>query len=135
MTDKSQTLLAFDHGEVRVGIARVDTLVGLPQPLATVSPNDLEAIKKLIDINKPTELIVGLPRGLGGQETDQTRSARQFASSLGAFGLPVVLQDEALTSNQARTQKGQAKTSIDEIAACIILEDYLREHVNKDHIK
>ena len=79
--------------------------------------------------------MIGLPRGLDGQETAQTMTVRAFGTMLGkALKLPVHWQDEALTSVQAASeleQRGKAyrKADIDSLAAVYILEDYLHEHV------
>jgi putative Holliday junction resolvase len=80
------------------------------------------------------QLVVGLPRGLDGQETPQTLFCRQFAAECSSqLGLPVELQDEALTSHKAEIELTESKRPfpkehIDALAAVYILEDYLREH-------
>lgn len=128
MTNTTTTILGLDYGEKRVGIARVDTDVKLPKPLCTIAPDETDELRGIIEEQAPSTLVVGLPRGLDGQETNQTKQARQYAASLSAFGLPVVLQDEALTTEAAKTRQAGSQTSLDEIAACIILEDYLKEN-------
>ena len=78
-------------------------------------------------------IVVGLPRKLSGEDTDQTRAARRFADALGRIaGLPVHLQDERLTSYEAEVRLSERerdwrkrKAKIDAAAAAIILQDYL----------
>lgn len=130
MTD-SQTLLGFDYGGSRIGVARVDSFVKLPEPLGVIATNDWQGLQELVDEHKPTLLVVGLPRSLDGTENAQAAICKQFASDLtDKTGLPTVLQDESLTTvvaSEAQTQK-QPQSSLDARVACIILEDYLREH-------
>lgn len=77
-------------------------------------------------------VVVGLPRSLQGEETNQTRIARQFAAEIkNKMAVDVVMQDEALTSRQAEAElrrrgKRFSKGDIDALAAVYILEDYLR---------
>ena len=75
--------------------------------------------------------MVGLPRGLDGQRTAQTEEVEAFARGLGErFGLPVHMQDEAVTSKQAEAEleargKPYGKGDIDALAATYILQDWL----------
>jgi putative Holliday junction resolvase len=79
-------------------------------------------------------LVIGLPRGLDGQETAQTRAVREFAEQLKpAVQLPYYWQDEAVTSRQAEEElksrgKPYQKGDIDALSATYILEDFLRDH-------
>jgi len=127
MKDQGDTILAFDHGLKLIGVARVDTFVKLVEPLGDIETDNTAEIKSLIEQYQPIALVVGLPRGLEGQETDQTRSARDFAKQLEQYLLPVHLQDEALTSKQAEEIKSDNQSE-HAVAAGIILEDYLREN-------
>jgi len=132
-------ILAFDVGAVRIGVARASTLVQLPEPLTTI-PNDetvWEAIVGLCATYNAVTAVVGLPRGLDGQETTQTEVARVFADRLLAMvRIPVVLQDEAVTSRKAEEElaargKPYVKGDIDALAATYILEDYLHAQRGK----
>ncbi len=132
-------ILAFDVGTVRIGVARASTVVLLSEPLTTI-PNDDElwhTISKLCNEQRAVRLVVGLPRGLDGQETAQTASTRQFADELSQkTGLPVSLQDEAVTSRNAeeelsRRGKPYAKSDIDALAATYILDDFITERHGK----
>ena len=130
MTD-SQTILGFDYGGVRIGVARVDTFVKLPEPLGIIATDDWQGLQELVDEHKPAFLVVGLPRSLDGTQNAQAAICKQFARDLtDKTGLPTIMQDESLTTvmaSDARGSKGQS--NLDAQAACIILEDYLREHV------
>lgn len=89
-------------------------------------------IQKLVEKYQATVLVVGLPRNAYGEETKQSRYVRDFADKLRPLGLPIVLQDESLTSVEAEQvllklhhSKNYNKEQIDAIAASLILRDYL----------
>lgn len=129
--------LGVDFGEKRVGIARVGSIAKLPEPIATLqnSDNIYDEIKQLVQEFNSDIIIVGLPRNLSGEDTSQTLVSRRFADTLEEAGMRVKLQDEALTSKQAnqlikdgvyrRNMYGDSVTT-DEVAACIILQDFIR---------
>ena len=125
---------SLDVGEVRIGVATTPKGVHLAQPRGVIDNNKdvLQSIKDLIESEHVTTLVVGLPRGLQGQETDQTIYVRNFVATLQKeISTPIVLQDEALTSHHAEEElesrgKPYAKGDIDALAACYILEDYLK---------
>jgi putative Holliday junction resolvase len=126
-------LLGIDYGRVRVGLAlAVD---GQPQRLATL-PNDNQLqthLESLVAEHRITQVVVGLPRGIEGEETEQAAIAREFARQLeAAVNVPVALQDEFATSAVAHERLVAEKQPpaarpklVDQEAAVIILEDYL----------
>ncbi len=127
-------ILALDVGEKRVGVAMVRAEVRVPVTLETLdrqAPEFWEKLSEVIKQNEIGQIIIGLPRGLAGQETAQTKHVREFAGELAShFSLPVHWQDEALTSVQAETilngsGKPYKKADIDALAASLILADYL----------
>jgi len=123
-----QELLGVDVGAARVGIARGSTLAKIAEPLKTVaSASALEEIKQLTKLHASDAVVVGLPRSLDGNETDQTRAVRQWArQAQTVIGLPFFWQDEALTSQQAESRKSKSNDSgSDARAAAIILQDFL----------
>lgn len=130
------TILAFDYGEARIGVAIKKTDELGPQPLQTLA-NDKQlekALTALIDEFGADLLVVGRPRNLEGDSTAQTKAAETFATMLkDTYKKEVKLQDEALTSEEAeiRIPSGvpphEHRQVIDQYAAVIILEDYLRE--------
>lgn len=130
------TVLALDVGGQRIGVARALLAIRFASPLTTLThtPDIYDAIGKLVHDEDAGILVLGLPRGLDGQHTAQTRSVEDFAEGLKkALGLPMYFQDEAVTSAQAEAElqarkKPYAKGDIDALAATYILEDFLRDH-------
>jgi putative Holliday junction resolvase len=103
------TVLAFDFGEKRIGVAVGDAGVRIAHPLSTIDAEDnatrFAEIAKLLAEWQPSRLIVGLPMHADGAEHEMSRLARRFAHRLeGRFGLPVELVDERLTSRAAESR-------------------------------
>ena len=126
-----ETVLGFDFGIKRVGVAMGNTMIGQASPLAviqsTVNDARFAEIKALIDKWGPTRLIVGLPFHPDGAEHDMTARCRKFANQLnGRFNLPVVLVDERYSSAMIAAKRGEI---IDDRAAAIILQQYFDEYV------
>jgi len=127
------TILALDVGAQRIGVARANSIARIASPLTTLQHTDqiFDDISQLLKQEQADELVVGLPRGLEGQETDQTRTVRQFVADLQQrITVPIHFQDEALTSVKAEKElearkKPFAKGDIDALAATYILGDYL----------
>jgi putative Holliday junction resolvase len=123
------SLLAFDFGTRRVGVAVGNTLLGQAQPLTSIAAEGdarFAAIGRLVDEWRPDALVVGVPFHPDGAEHDNTRRARRFARQLhGRFRLPVHEVDERYTTTEALA--GGA-ADVDAAAAALILVQYLREH-------
>jgi len=135
MTDVNSSVMALDVGDRRIGVAIARLTSRLPEPWGVIDRADttLLAVQELIKQEQTMAIVVGLPRGMDGQETAQTKQVRQFATELKKIGLPIYLQDEALTSHQAKEELNQRGTgynkgAIDALAATYILSDFLREH-------
>ena len=135
MTERAETLLAFDYGEKHIGVAVGQTLTGTANPLETVrvtsaSP-DWNAISRIVNTWRPAALVVGLPLNMDGTEQNVTRSARRFGNQLlGRYRLPVHLVDERLTTREARDRlalEGRVGSDDHPVAAQIILESWLNE--------
>lgn len=129
------SLLALDVGEQRIGVALASQPARLASPLTTLANDEqfLNTLRQLIQTHHVGTLVVGLPRGMEGQDTEQTRLTRQFAHRLEGLGLPVYLQDEAGTSLKAKAElstkrKPFTKADIDALAATYILEDFMMMH-------
>lgn len=131
------TILALDVGDVRIGVARANSIARLPEPFGVIEMNDdaITTIYRLLAENDCSLLVVGLPRNMAGDETAQTAKVRAFAATLQAAGsVKIVFQDESLTSVKAEEalksypKKGYTTPSVDELAAVYILEDYLKTH-------
>lgn len=134
MPREHRTILAFDHGSKRIGVA-ISSDGQSAQPFTTIdaSVDPLRSIGHLVRTHRPSLLIVGWPRGLDGQHTAQTYRAEQFAQQLKeAFDVEVTLQDEVLTSEEASKRINaklpikKQREQIDMLAAQVILEDYLQ---------
>jgi len=133
------TIIAFDFGYRRIGVAVGQTLTGSATPLAVVpvaNKPDWHAITDIIKEWKPAAVVVGLPLAKEGSETDMSKGARRFGRQLhGRFGIPVLFEDERLTSFGAEERfvdaraRGEMRKKDaafkDAIAAQIILENWL----------
>lgn len=132
----STTILALDVGASRIGVARASVVARLAAPLTTLkNEGDIAAtVKQLLETEQAGAVVLGLPRGLSGQETDQTRAVQDFGRALAAVvGVPLYWQDEAVTSAQAEAElrsrgRPYAKEDIDALSATYILEDFLRDN-------
>ena len=138
-------VLGVDFGQRRLGLALSDHTGTLARPWQTVPAGptpaaSADAVARLMaDARARDEdeavgaIVVGLPRRLSGEDTDQSQPAREFAARLAALtGLDVQLQDERLTSREAESRLAvrekdwrRRKAQIDAAAAAIILQDYL----------
>lgn len=131
------TLLGFDFGLKRIGIAVGETILKLAHPLTTIAEesNDkrFSAIAALIAEWQPALLVVGLPAHSDGVEHEMSAQCRRFARRLeGRFGLKAVLVDERLSSASAGEDlseigiRGQRqKAALDQVAAQRILQSFL----------
>jgi len=138
-TPLSGTLLAFDFGTKRIGIAVGNLLTRHAQPLSTIADEKTDVrfstIQTLINEWQPTALIVGLPCNEDGTPHEMTALCRRFANRLkGRFNLPAILVDERYTSAAASSALSEAgihgrqqKTMIDQYAAQQILQAYFDE--------
>ena len=121
------TLLSFDYGTRRVGVATGNTLLCQAQPLKTVAAEGdarFAAIAGLIREWQPAALVVGVPFHPDGADHDNTHRARRFARQLhGRFKLPVHEVDERYTTTEAHAM---GASDADAAAAAIILDQFLR---------
>ena len=137
--ERAGTVLAFDFGTRRIGVAVGDLASRLAHPLATIErereAERFEAIAALIDEWKPARLVVGLPVHADGTPHDTTARAQRFGRQLaGRTGLPVDYADERHTTLSAgdalaeagRTGRG-ARGVRDRVAAQLILQGWLDE--------
>ena len=136
MQSNTHVYLALDVGNARIGVARANSIARIASPLTTLNhtASIMDDIKELIMTEGADRLVVGLPRGLSGQETPQTHIVREFVAELKQHvPIEIAFQDEALTSQKAETElnarrKPFSKGDIDALAATYILDDYLQEH-------
>ena len=139
MPDLSGTLLAFDFGTSRIGVAVGNTIAASSAPLVTISEekNDIRFAKiaELIGQWQPCALLVGNPCNDDGSPHELTALCRRFANRLnGRFGIKTLLVDERYTSiaaserlNKAGIRGREQKGLIDQYAAQQILQAYLDE--------
>jgi len=134
------TIIAFDFGLRRIGVAVGQTLTGSANALAVVSVStqpDWQAVTGIIKEWRPAALVIGLPLADDGGETEMSKGARRFGRQLeGRFGLSVFFEDEHLTSFsaeqrfvEARKRGGMRRKDAalkDAMAAQIILESWLQ---------
>ncbi len=133
-------VLGIDFGERRVGLALSDPSATIAQPLPTITRRmgkrpPIAAITEIIQQQEVAEVVVGLPLNLAGDETEWTRTVREFGNRLQErAGIPVEFLDERLTSVQAeRAVRGsglkrsdrEQKHRIDAAAAVLLLQTYL----------
>lgn len=133
-----ETLLGFDYGTVRIGVALGQTVTGTAKPLTTLpcrnGQPDWTAIGRLIDEWQPQRLVVGLPLQLDASEQEMTARARRFGNQLkGRYNLPVEMVDERLTSREAEAEREATggkfdRAGIDALAAALILQSWLDQH-------
>ncbi len=136
-------IVALDIGERRIGVAVSDVSGTLARPLGVLRPAGLDVDALDVVSNEVARLaaeedglggiVVGLPRRLDGTPTDMTPRVERFARQLREkTSLPVMLQDERLSSREAESRLAirdkdwrSRKAKLDAAAAAIILQDYL----------
>jgi len=121
------TVLAFDFGLKRIGVAVGERELGTSHPLRAVSR--FQQIEQLVSQWKPTRLVVGRPTSVQGEAHRMTRQAEDFARRLERrFKLPVARVDERYTSVEAESRlRGLKNKAVDSVAAQLILEQYFGE--------
>jgi putative holliday junction resolvase len=121
-------VLALDYGSARCGCAVSDPTGTLATPIEAVErPDTRRGMNRIVGLVRERgikKVVVGLPVGLSGSDTAQTREARDFAARLGdRIAVPVDLYDERFTTSIAAARGGAG--SEDSRAAAVLLEDYL----------
>ena len=141
--------LGIDYGRKRIGLALSDPTGLLARAWKTIASAGLE--RQVTDLSREIEglrsdpdglaiVVIGLPRRLSGEPNEQTALVQTVAARLGAvIPVPIVLQDERLSSHQAeellaRTEKDwrKRKPLLDAAAAAVILQDYLDSRARPD---
>lgn len=140
VTEPSGTIIAFDFGLRRIGVAVGQTVTGSASILDVVPASDKpdwQLIARIVNEWKPAAFVVGLPLAEDGGETVMSEAARRFGRQLeGRYNTPVFFEDERLTSHgaeqrfvAARSRGGMKRKDAalkDAIAAQIILENWLQ---------
>ena len=136
-TQKNRTLLCFDYGLTRIGVAVGQDLTGTANALTTIKASDgkpdWDAITRLIEQWQPDAVVVGLPLNMDGTYHELTDRAQRFGNQLhGRYNLRAYFVDERLSSLEAerllqsKSRKVQAE-DIDKYAAKVILETWLAQ--------
>jgi putative Holliday junction resolvase len=126
------TILGFDFGLKRIGVAVGNTILRQAQPLAIISAetNDAKfaAVAELLREWQPSLCVVGLPSHPDGAPHEMTQRCRRFANQLqGRYGVATALVDERYSSAVLAKRQGER---IDDQAAAIILQQYFDEHAH-----
>jgi putative Holliday junction resolvase len=128
-------VLALDYGSARCGCALSDPTGTLATPIDPIErPATRRGFARVTDLVRDRgveRVVVGLPLGLSGADTAQTREARAFADRLaGSVAVPVEMYDERFTTAIA-ARSGDPRTSEDSRAAAVLLEDWLARHAGE----
>ncbi len=141
---KQQTVLGFDFGLKRIGVAVGQTVTGTASPLDTLKAEagepHWEQIAKLIAQWRPDALVVGIPLRIDSSDQHITHEARRFAKSLRSrYGLPVHTVDERFTTLEAKQRlfdvggyRSLEKAQIDSWAAKLITESWLERNITDE---
>ncbi len=135
------TVLAFDFGLKRIGVAVGNTLTSTAEPLTTLGARagepDWDAVARCVGEWGPGVMVVGVPCNMDGSPGPLTAGARAFAAGLSArFGVRTELTDERLSSHEAgqtlksKRQSGELgrrvrRADVDREAACVLLRQWL----------
>ena len=135
-------IMSVDLGKARTGIAVCDKSEFLASPYTVIfekSPNKLpEKVAQAAKECKAELIVVGLPKNMDGSEGESAQNARAFAQKISELtGIDTVMQDERGTTitahnylNTTNTRGKKRKNVVDEVAATIILQDYLDKRKN-----
>lgn len=130
LSQNKPSVLALDWGTVRIGVAvSPDGTQAFPRDhiLVSSAKDALVSIKNICKEDNVGVIVIGLPLNMKGDQTDTTREVKGFAETVRqAIGLPVVLEDERLTSifSEKKRLFDQQK-STDSLAALAVLENYI----------
>ncbi len=140
-------ILGIDFGEKTIGVAVSDELGLTAQALKTIRRRgigkDLEALGAVIEEYAVEQMVIGLPRNMDGSLGPSAKKALAFVERLKVFNLPVVTEDERLTTVIAEktliegdVRRARRRQVINQMAAALILQGYLdrlaRERAHED---
>lgn len=140
MSSAPQTVLGFDFGQRRIGVAVGQQLTQTTRPLDTVAVKqnkpDWDHISKILAEWQPDLVVVGLPMNMDGSEHEMSKRARRFANQInGRYQIPVELVDERLSSVEAeqivldarrsgQIKRKDSKRALDQVAAELIIQTW-----------
>ncbi len=137
---KIKSLMSFDYGKKRIGIAMGQRITQSANGVTCISAKDgkpnWDELEKLVKEWQPDGFVVGLPLNMDGSESDMSKRANKFSKRLhGRFGKPSFTIDERLSTFAAKQEakahghKGHYKSDpVDELAAQLILQSWLDEN-------
>lgn len=133
MNATARTVLAFDYGERRLGVAVGQEVTATASPLATLAVHngaiDWAAIARLVETWQPDLFVVGHPLSAAGAPTRLAGAIARFARRLeGRYQRPVAFVDEHLSSYAASADPAGARHGLDAVAARLILETWFAEN-------
>ncbi len=135
-------ILAVDYGDVRTGLAVCDKSEFLASPVCVITERNTDKVLSQVAQKakelKAEEIAVGLPKNMDGSEGFRAEACKEFAEKLSSLsGIKTVLRDERLTTvsahkflNMTDVRGSKRKSTVDAVAAVIILEDYLAYRKN-----
>jgi putative Holliday junction resolvase len=129
-------IIGFDFGEKTIGVAVSDPLGMIAQGVKTIRrkgwKTDLALLRDIIHEYKAERLVVGLPRNMNGSLGPSADKVQEFIEKLRIFDLPVIAEDERLTTVMAEraliegdVSRKKRRMVIDQVAAALILQGYL----------
>lgn len=123
-------IVALDIGDATIGVARANGIAKIPEPLQSLA-NDKKFVDSLIQLLREQDsktVVVGVPRNMSGDETQQSRKIRDFIQELKqkTGDISYIFVDESLSSSRADEylKNNKTKASQDSVAACYILQEY-----------
>lgn len=139
-----QTLIAFDYGLRRIGVAVGQRITDSASPLGTLANGndgpDWASIERWVHDWQPGELVVGMPYNVDGSRSSLADAVESFIEALVRFGLPVHSVDERYSSLEAEQQLRSArargsrgtlnKAAVDAAAAVLIAERWMQQQVD-----
>ena len=137
-------IMAIDYGDVRTGVAVCDKFEMLASPVCVITQRKkellIEDISRLVTVHKPELLVVGLPKNMDSSIGERAEKCELFAKELSeTTGLPYVMRDERLTTvtahnalNVTNTRGKKRKAVVDQVAAVVILQDYIDYRKNNN---
>lgn len=135
--------MAIDYGDVRTGVAVCDKSEILATPVCVIEQRNadllIEKISLLAKEYKAEMIVVGLPKNMDSSEGDRAQKCKSFAESLSQkTGIETVMRDERLSTvvahnilNTTNTRGKKRKAVVDQVAAVMILQDYIDFRKNK----
>ncbi len=135
--------MSIDYGDVRTGVAVCDKMEMLASPVCIIEQRNADLlIDKIISLAKDYKVerfVIGLPKNMDSSEGERAQKCKTFADSLSVkSGIECVMRDERLSTvvahnvlNVTNTRGKKRKAVVDQVAAVMILQDYIDYRKNK----